>query len=515
MGKRLTLIKTLLTIVFLSIQIIPPVCTQLKETKITLECMDVRPGIYVVYEDINGKTIFNVTYNSLGRYYEEPQINVTVKVNGKYYWSVFSLKNRKLKNGILTEWEYYPLWIPKGLKLNSKVKIYKSNFTVIEVSEDEITISNQTLILTYDKFSGSFIKGDLILKNKLYQVKLKETNMHFRRKLFQEIYIDWEELTMMLKEINETADQERIHIYSIGKSCLGRDIWVFEITARKKEEAVIVVDGGMHGSEVIGVKSAVYILTKILEEASQIEALDYITLIIIPMLNPDGVEASKFLPAQPPILLKYARRNARGVDLNRNFPHGWSVGGSTDYERPDYRGITPETEPEVQALLNIFKNRNVKFYVNLHSGISATLIPGYERNPYREMYTNEIARGIANIFNHPIARGRFYGGSANWVLFAYENKALSIIIELYGNREQLKVNWFNFYNPTTSIEATETCENTYYSILYIMGKTFTWIERIEGNSKAESNTHVIMIMVITVTITTLLIVTLRKSKVTR
>ena len=513
-GKTI-LIGTLTIILLLQIQSILSI--EAATVNITLKCMDVRPGIYVVYEEINGKTLINVTYHSLGEYHEEPQINVTIKINNNdQYWSIFSLRNRELINGTINEWKYYPLWIPKGLKVNSEIEVYQTNFRVIEVDEEKITISNQTLTLVYDKFSGAFISGDLVIKNTRYQVRLKKTNMYFRRKLFQDLYFDWEKLTEYLLEINTTSSNiGKILVYSIGKSCLERDIWACEIPARKIEKAVIVVDGGMHGSEAISVKSAIHIIEKVLEEYSEIENLDYITLIIIPMLNPDGVEASKFLPAQPPILLKYARCNARGVDLNRNFAHGWSEGGSTDYERPDYRGIAPETEPEVLTLLKVFKTRNVRFYINLHSGISATLIPGYERNPYRELYTNEIARGIANIFNHLIARGRFYGGSANWIIFAYERDALSIIIELYGNREQLKVNWFNFYNPTTSIEANEACENAYYSLLYIMGKTLTWIQEIEESSKNPSVNQITILIAVSVIIAiSILVILLRMRKAT-
>lgn len=508
--KKTSTLLIISVLLILTIQNTPPVKTA--NNKTTLKSMDVRPGIYVVYEEVDGKTIINVTYNSLGEYQEEPKINVTVKLRDRQYWSIFSLRNREIKNGALKEWIYYPLWIPKGLTLNSEIKVYNSNFKVKEISNENITLTNQTLTLVYDKFSGSFISGDLIVKNTRYLVRLKKTNMYFRRKLFKDLYPDWEKITTFLKNLNTTSEKGKMRIYSIGKSCLGREIWACEISARKIEKAVVVVDGGIHGSEVIGARGAIHIITKTLEEYSEIENLDYITLIIIPMLNPDGVEASKFLPAQPPLLLRYARRNARGVDLNRNFAHGWSGGGSADYEHPDYRGISPESEPEVLALLKIFKTRNVRFYVNLHSGISATLIPGYEKNPYRNMYTNEIARGIANIFDHPIAKGKFYGGSANWILFAYERKALSIIIELYGNRDQLEVNWFNFYNPTTSTEAKEACEKAYYSLLYIMGKTLTWIQEIEEKNKPQLGSQNIILIIAFIVIIILLITLLKTKK---
>ncbi|MCS7385556.1 MAG: M14 family metallopeptidase [archaeon GB-1867-005] len=469
--SRLTILILILTIYLNSFQ--PALSIQIQ-----LNSIDARPGIYTLYEDEAASVKINVTYNSLPNYTEEPAVNVTVEVNGMILWSVFSLQNRKILFGELSEWNYYPLWIPKGLNRGDEIELYNSKFKVIAASENEVLVTNGSLTLKFDAFTGVMITGDLIIKGESYHVYIKATNMKLRRTDFEKLYYDWKALTKHLEKLNETY-RNHLKIYSIGNSCLGRRIWVCEVPARKVEEAAIVIDGGMHGSEVIGVKAAVYILDKILENYYAIEELDRFTIIVIPMLNPDGVEASKYLPPQPQLMLKYARCNARGVDLNRNFAYAWEKGGSDQFESPVFRGLNPESEPEVKALLSIFKNRNVIFYVNLHSGVSATLIPGYNSNPYVTLYESEIAAGISNIFGHQIYKGKIYGGAANWALFASDKKALSIIIELYGDKAQLETDWFYFYNPDNNRTVEEICGKAYYSILFILKNAEKWIEKAE------------------------------------
>ena len=465
--------------------------------EVKLESMDARPGIYTLYEDEIKRIEINVTYNSLHNYTPEPAVNVTVKLNSEILWSVFSLKNRRIMIGKLLEWQYYPLWIPKGLESGDEIEVYNSKFTIIKAG-DEIIATNGSLTLKYDSFSGVMTSGDFLIKGEKFRVTMKSTNMKLRKRQFKDMYMDWETLTQHLMQLNGTY-HDVLKVYALAESCLGRQIWVCEINARKNEEAVIVIDGGMHGSEAISVKAAVYVLDNILEHYETIEELDRISLVIIPMLNPDGVEASKFLPPKPRIMLKYARCNARGVDLNRNFMYAWEAGGSDNYESPTFRGLSPETEPEVKMLLNLFKARNVIFYINLHSGVSATLIPGYTANPYVQLYEYEIATGIANIFNHEVYMGKIYGGAANWIIFAYEKTALSIIIELYGDKEQLDVDWFYFYNPHDIQTVQDICDKTYYSVLYILKNAEKWVkeaEEIKAEQKMQLEITIISIVLV-------------------
>lgn len=84
----------------------------------------------------------------------------------------------------------------------------------------------------------------------------------------------------------------------------------------------MLVVSGIHGNE--------RVTWPIAEAISQVALPDDLTLAIIPSANPDGWASGQ-------------RRNAHGVDLNRNFPYRWS--------RSD-GGPAPASAPETRALMS-------------------------------------------------------------------------------------------------------------------------------------------------------------------
>ncbi len=115
-----------------------------------------------------------------------------------------------------------------------------------------------------------------------------------------------------------------VHGAVLGRSAEGRQIHVTRIGDPAATVRVLVV-GSIHGDEPAG--TAV-----VAELRRRPEGLPADTALwLVRDLNPDGTAAG-------------TRQNARGVDLNRNFPHGWVAQGSPG--DTFHSGARPLSEPE-------------------------------------------------------------------------------------------------------------------------------------------------------------------------
>lgn len=108
----------------------------------------------------------------------------------------------------------------------------------------------------------------------------------------------------------------------LGRSTRGRPIWLVERGSGRSGSVVLVV-GCIHGTECAGLGVIDRLLSGPPPNRGQ--------LWLIPSLNPDGHALG-------------VRGNARGVDLNRNFPSQWRpIGQQGD---PQYSGPRPLSERE-------------------------------------------------------------------------------------------------------------------------------------------------------------------------
>jgi hypothetical protein len=145
-----------------------------------------------------------------------------------------------------------------------------------------------------------------------------------------------------------------------AKSVKGRQIMLHEFTPAQEPSARVLVLGGIHGDELTSV-SIVFRWLELLRQPAG-DAARYHWR-VIPVLNPDG------LLAKPP-----TRVNARGVDLNRNFPTDdwsskaaryWQVSTRRDPRR--FPGTAPGSEPESSWLHNEIKSFNPDVIISVHA----------------------------------------------------------------------------------------------------------------------------------------------------
>ncbi|KZC10088.1 Carboxypeptidase D [Dufourea novaeangliae] len=156
-------------------------------------------------------------------------------------------------------------------------------------------------------------------------------------------------------------------LYSIGKSVKGRHLYVMEITENpgkhspNKPEVKYI--GNMHGNEVVGKEILLLLLRYLCENYKTDERvtkiLNNVRLHVMPSMNPDGYEISK----EGDVYGARGRANAKGVDLNRNFPD--------QYETNEYNR---EQEPETKAVMDWIAKIPFVLSANLHGG---TLVANY------------------------------------------------------------------------------------------------------------------------------------------
>lgn len=118
---------------------------------------------------------------------------------------------------------------------------------------------------------------------------------------------------------------------SIGKSFLGNDIFHLKTGNGNRN---ILAWSQMHGNESTGTRAMldVFEFLKLENKWSEM-ILNEFTFHFIPMLNPDGSNL-------------YTRRNASGIDLNRDF--------------------IQESSPEIRILKEFVKKKSFEFMFNLH-----------------------------------------------------------------------------------------------------------------------------------------------------
>jgi protein MpaA len=121
--------------------------------------------------------------------------------------------------------------------------------------------------------------------------------------------------------IAAVAAAASVRVIPLGRSGRGRTIEAVEIASPNPRAAILVV-GCIHGNEPAGI-----VVAHALEHARVPAG---VALWIVPDLNPDGVAAD-------------TRQNARGVDLNRNFPRLWR-----DQEGVFDSGTRALSEPETR-----------------------------------------------------------------------------------------------------------------------------------------------------------------------
>lgn len=186
------------------------------------------------------------------------------------------------------------------------------------------------------------------------------------------MYRSYEEAVTFLDHLAESYP-DLVRVESIGTSWEQREIKLITLSldiSSADDKPALFYTGTIHAREWIGVELALdfakYVVENISFDPWVKELLRYSTVYMVPCVNPDGLEYSRNYFS---FWRKNRRQNADGsygVDLNRNFPVGFSKSNKTYSEI--YPGPQPFSEPETQALRDFIAGHpNISIALDYHS----------------------------------------------------------------------------------------------------------------------------------------------------
>jgi hypothetical protein len=194
-------------------------------------------------------------------------------------------------------------------------------------------------------------------------------------------------------------------------------------------------------------------------------------LTIVPVANPDGAERA--CRAALELSFRFHRGNARGIDLNRNFPLTHRRGGVWGM-LPWYRsGPNAASEPETEALVDLARTLRPTRAISFHSfGRWIFLPPAHRRDPWprtaAQRRTVEEAGGARAIGYRSTQLGRwavwFRAHGTEIDFLAGEIGASAFLIEVSGGGigrwglRRLPIPFFAYNPPAPELEVDRVAD---------------------------------------------------------
>jgi g-D-glutamyl-meso-diaminopimelate peptidase len=159
---------------------------------------------------------------------------------------------------------------------------------------------------------------------------------------------------------------------------------------------------------------------------------DRITIDFVPMVNPDGVERVLHGDSN-------WKANARGIDLNDQFPAGWFVEKRRrNIHTPaasDFAGHMPLSEPEAKTLSQLVRNNDYQSVMALHAQGEEIY---YNYRGYEPYLASEWAHEMANVADYEaVALTDSDAGFKDW--FIQEFRRPGFTVEVGRGKNPLQI----------------------------------------------------------------------------
>ena len=193
----------------------------------------------------------------------------------------------------------------------------------------------------------------------------------------------------------------------LGRSVDGRPIRAHHLADPDvRHRQTVVLFSTMHGDEP-ATQHALHALVS----GPQVVGLD---LWVVPVYNPDGLRAG-------------TRANARGVDLNRNFPYRWA-----DLDGRYESGARPASEPETRAVMRFLRDVDPDWVLSFHQPLH-----GVDTDTKRPAFARRVARVLDLPRRTLDCGGVCHGTMTGWFNHHFAGTALTVEYGAHPSRRHL------------------------------------------------------------------------------
>ena len=278
-----------------------------------------------------------------------------------------------------------------------------------------------------------------------------------------------------------------IEMQTVGNSLAGRNLLALKMGHGERE---LFFNAAHHANEWITTP----LLLKFAEQyanavvdAVQLDGIyadyvfDNVTLYIMPMVNPDGVDlVTGALPDDSDAYKQAVRlagnypqipfpsgwkANIAGVDLNLNYPALWErareIKYAAGYTKPgprDFVGSAPLSEPESLSVFRYTQNHNFQTVLAFHTQ-GEVIYQGFEN--YEPPRSAEIAARMARASGYAVEnapRNSGYAGYKDWFILAYNLPGFTI--EAGRGTNPLPISQFDAIYPRLAALMTAALQST-------------------------------------------------------
>jgi protein MpaA len=190
----------------------------------------------------------------------------------------------------------------------------------------------------------------------------------------------------------------------IGHSVRGRPITAWRLGERGKPKVLLV--STMHGDE-----GATRQILASLRDGPRVHGLN---LWVLPVYNPDG-------------MARHTRKNAHGVDLNRNFPYHWA-----DLDGSYESGPRPGSEPETRAMMRFLRKVRPTWIVSFHQPLH-----GVDTDTKNQRFSRRLANALDLPTKSFTCGGVCHGTMTGWYNSHFKGSAVTVEYGAHPGKRRL------------------------------------------------------------------------------